>query len=161
MDGDVDLALVQGLAHRGDEDAGAAEAGERGHVDIAFGDDLDDLDPPPGQGRDLVGDRRRLRAGELGAARAQADGPAAGMLGFDDVEGVVGDGTETVGLDVLGALGLRDLRLRGRLRMGDLDRRQVEELDEGLGVVDVGFGDGELLDLDRRGVDELLRDPVE
>src|SRR5699024_1144904 len=46
MDGEVDLALVQRLSHRGDEDAGAAESGQRGHVDVPLGDDLDDLDPP-------------------------------------------------------------------------------------------------------------------
>src|SRR5690625_6895614 len=53
----------------------------------SLGDDLDDLDPPTGQSRDLVGDRRGLGPGELGPAGAQAHGASAELLGFDEVEG--------------------------------------------------------------------------
>src|SRR5699024_10938831 len=141
--------------------AGAAESGQRGHVDVPLGDDLDDLDPPTGQSRDLVGDRRGLGPGELGPAGAQAHGASAELLGFDDVEGVVGDRSDPIGFDVVGAGGLRDLRLGLSDRMGDLVDGKVEQLHERLGVVDLGFRHSQFLDLHRRGVDELLGHPVQ
>ena len=161
MHGQVDLALVEGLADGGDEDSGSAESGQRRHVDVAFGDDFDDLDAPAGQRRDLVSDRCGLRTGQLGPAGAQSHGAAGEVFGFDDVEGVIGDRTDAVGLDMVCTGGRRDLRLRRGLGMGDLVHGQVEELHERLGVVDFGFGHSEFLDLHGRGVDELLRHPVQ
>ena len=159
--GQVDLALMEGLADGGDEDSSAAEAGQGRHVDIALGDDLDDLDAPAGQCRDLVGDRRGLGTRQLGPAGAQTHGAAAEVFGFDDVEGVIGDRADAVGLDVVHAGCRGDLRLRRGLGMSGLVHGQVEELHECLGIVDFGFGHSEFLDLHGRGVDELLCHPVQ
>src|SRR5690625_7538107 len=105
----------------------------------SLGDDLDDLDPPTGQSRDLVGDRRGLGPGELGPAGAQAHGASAELLGVDDVEGVVGGRADPIGFRVVRAGGLRDLRLGLRVRMGDLVDRRVGRLHEPLGVGEHGL----------------------
>ena len=57
--GHVDLAREQGVAQGADEDAGAADLGQRPAVDVALGGDLDQLDLAAQPGRGPVGDQSR------------------------------------------------------------------------------------------------------
>ncbi len=74
MHGDVALVLQQGVAERGDEDAGAAHLGQRALEDIAFGPDVDELDREPADGGQLVRGLLGLGQGQLAGAGADPDG---------------------------------------------------------------------------------------
>src|SRR5690606_22022347 len=72
--GKVDGPGTQRLAEGGDEDARPTQARERCRaVTVTLGRDLDELDVVP-EGAQLVGDPRRLRGRECGAAGAEAEG---------------------------------------------------------------------------------------
>ena len=72
--GEVDLAAQQRLAQRADEDAGAADLGQRRGGDVALGADRRPArSSQPGGSRQGVGDQLALGAGQGGGAGADAD----------------------------------------------------------------------------------------
>ena len=74
MHREVDLTAQEGVAQGADEDAGAAQGGQRGAAAVALGGDLDELDLAAEPLADQVGDEARLGRGEGGGAGAQAQG---------------------------------------------------------------------------------------
>ena len=76
MHGDVAGVLQQGVAERGDEDAGTAHLGQRAFEDVAVGPDVDQLHGEPADGGQLVRGLLGLGQGEFAGAGADPDGHA-------------------------------------------------------------------------------------
>ncbi len=72
--GEVDPALQQRVAQRGDEHTGAADLRQRLAGGVAVGGDLDQLDGAPGEPGHLAGHHARLGHGEGAAPGAEPQG---------------------------------------------------------------------------------------